>query len=208
MKKFISVLLSCVLVLSISVPVYAGGYIVRSTVETIEMTNGVVTGYSKQVYDSPVQYGTPSICAAPATTAPCTKSKSDWTPNWGANYAAEQAKWMASGKKSDSKAVVCQPQPYVYNYNASYSTIGDEARARATSVKSYAEEKGWAVSVSSDWGDCNYRNIDIKISNRDHSRAWTQKTVLVNGTYQTYYERDGHNEWLDDVKYYIKDRKV
>ena len=215
LKKLVSVLIACVLVFSMSMPVYAdGGYIVRTTVETVETTNGVVTNYSKQVYDSPVQYGPlPAPAAAPATaTKPaattCT-TNGGWTPNWGANYAADQARYMNSAQKVYNNGCwqPCNGQP-TYGYAYSYTTLGDEARARAADVKSYAESHGWSVSVSGDWGDCNYRNIEITISNKNHSRTWLQKTVVVNGGYQTHYERDGHSEWLDDVKFYIKDRKV
>lgn len=211
MKKLLCVLLSCVLMLSMSMPVFAEGYIVRTTVETVETTNGVVTGYSKNVYDSPVQYGTPPACPAPAPapTAPVASKTSSWTPDWGKNYAAEQAKYMNSAQKTYNNG--CWKPSYsqpTYSYNYGYTTLGDEARARAADVRSYAESRGWSVSVSGDWGDCNYRNIEITVSNRDHSRTWLQKTVVVNGGYQTHYERDGHSEWLDDVKWYIKDRQV
>lgn len=211
MKKILSFLLTCVLVFSMSMPVFAEGYIVRTTVETVETTNGVVTGYSKEVYDSPVQYGTPPAPATQpaATVKPCTSSNSGgWTPNWGTNYAAQQAYYMESAKKSTEncwKPNYCQPS-YTPNYQYYYGTIGDEARARAADIKSYAEGKGWSVSVSGDWGDCNYRNIEITVSNKNHARTWLQKTVLTNGCYQTHYERDGHSEWADDVKWYIKDR--
>ena len=221
MKKLFCALLSCALAFSMPLTAFAEGYIVRTTIETVETTNGVVTGYSKETYDSPVQYGTPpatTCTTAPATTCAASTAQcstgSTWTPNWGANYANEQAYWMDSGRKSTSSSSYCSDWKPNWNQSATsncsgnyYATIGDAARAQAASVKSYAESYGYSVSVSCDWGDCNYRGIEIIVQNKNHKRTWVQVTELKNGYYQTHYERDGCTEYLSDVEWYIKDRR-
>lgn len=221
LKKALVAIIAVSMVMALSVPVYADGYIVRTTVETVTTTNGVVTGYTKETYDSPVQYGSYPTYTAPACTTPTytvpayttptytapacntkkSSSSSEWVPNWGPNYAAEQAKYMKGYSCSNSNTstpVVC--------YTG--RTIGDEARAQASDIKSYAADKGWNVSVSSDWGDCNCRYVEISISNRKHNKTYTQVTYLNNGSYYTYWETYGDHLSKDSVKSYIKDRQV
>ncbi|MBR2588900.1 hypothetical protein IKE84_00980 [Candidatus Saccharibacteria bacterium] len=231
-KKFLSVLLAAVLAMAFTVPVYAnGGYIVRTTVTTVTSTGGVVTGVDQKTYDSGVQYGNPYAAVAntptvaPATTVAstpvavsqpvttCTTTQAaayptsnsqQWVPNWGSNYAAEQKKYMSSCPSSGSYSYT----PVVYVDNSGNRTIGDEARARADEAKDYGLDKGYSVSVSGDWGDCSYRNIELKFENDKRSRKYTQVTVATNGGYSTYYEYDGHRFSYDDVKYWLKDNRV
>ena len=216
LKEALVAIIAVSMLMTLSVPVYADGYIVRTTVETVTTTNGVVTGYSKETYDSPVQYSYPTttytaptytapVYTTPTYTAPTTcnttnnSSSSKWVPNWGPNYASEQAKYMNGHSCSNTSTPV-----------ACYTgrTIGDEARAQANDIKSYAADKGWNVSVSSDWGDCNCRYVEISISNRKHNKTYTQVTYLNNGSYYTYWETYGDHLSKDSVKSYIKDRQV
>lgn len=228
LKKLVGILLCLALLVTLSFPAFAQGYIVCTTVEEVTTVNGVVTGYSVNTYDSAPVYGTvpPATTNAVATavtqgaktTTASTTATSQWVPNWGPNYAAEQAKYMNSSQKSSSSSCwkpnygnsysYSQSQPVVYVTNSAGRTIGDEARAQAEDIKNYALDKNWTVSVSGDWGDCDYRNIEIKVSNRDHSRTYKQVTVAQNGGYATWYEYDGYRFTKDDFKYYLKDRRV
>ena len=218
-RKLLAIITVVAVMMSMTIPVYAnGGYIVRTTEETITMVGDKVVGYTTNTYDSPVYYG----------TAPAASYCSSWKPDWGANYAAEQAKYMESAKRLAAKSsssscwkpqqavpvqqtqpqIVAQPitPTYIYNYGYTYSTVGDEAKSRASSMEKYAKDYGWNVSVGSDYGGgCDLRFLDITFSNKRYSNFRVTQVTEWNGSgYNTYYKYNDRYYSADGLKDSLK----
>ncbi|MBQ3309712.1 hypothetical protein IJG78_03480 [Candidatus Saccharibacteria bacterium] len=180
---------------------YPGGYVVRTTVETVTTDPyGNVLERKTETYDSPVQYGPPVTAPPVQSVAP---SNNPICPVAGGYYYYD-----GNGKltfQPDNNLPQPKKEEKKENDSKATNKIADEAKYRAGEIMNYGKQKGWKVSSENVQEADTLVRKNITFKNSKYTMTVEQVTeTLWAGGYDTKYKYDGKTYTKDQLKDTLK----
>ncbi|MBQ3469639.1 hypothetical protein IJH16_01560 [Candidatus Saccharibacteria bacterium] len=221
-RKILVLLLAVALVVGMSTTVYADDYYVETIVETVETTNGVVTGYNVQRYTTPYNNGVP--VNSNGNVVYCTTNNGNWTPYWGENYEKNKGNswtpyWGANYEKNKGVPQYATPPCYSgYPYTPTPQpqpqpvinkvTVCDEATAQAEDIYKYARDRGWETTFEDLQKSDTLVRKRISFKNSRYQMSVEQVTELLwAGGFNTTYKYNGGVYGKDNIKWTLENYK-